>query len=128
MAQRMLPWRCSLFQTKKVIGAIARWCQPILSANRPRHSFERLVALPATSASSLNLWHQHENERRGNDLVQTLITPQITPGRHAAKTAGEAGLGSHGPGFGVTNRARSSDPQSPQRRPDDVETVSQFPQ
>jgi hypothetical protein len=28
--------------------------------------FERLVALPATSASSLNLWQEHENERHGS--------------------------------------------------------------
>jgi hypothetical protein len=61
-----LPWRCSLCQTKKVIGAIARWSQPIPSANRLRHLFERLVALLATNTSSLNLWQEHENEQHGS--------------------------------------------------------------
>jgi hypothetical protein len=54
--------------------------------------------------------------------------PQTILSSYAAKTAAGAGLGSHGPGIGGTNRAMSSDPQSPQRRPDDVETVSQFSQ
>ncbi len=55
-AQRMSPWRCSLFQTKKVTGAIARRLQPIPRANRLRSWFERRAALPATSGSSLNRW------------------------------------------------------------------------
>jgi hypothetical protein len=59
---------------------------------------------------------------------KTPMSPRIALNCYAAKTAAGAGLGSHGPGIGGINRAMSSDPQSPHRRPDDVETVSQFSQ
>ena len=56
------------------------------------------------------------------------FVPRINQSCYAAKAMAGAGLGSHGPGIGRTNRAMSSEPQSPQRLPVDVETVSQFSQ
>ena len=50
------------------------------------------------------------------------------PGCYAAIIAAGAGPGFQGSGMKRANRTIFSDPQSPQRRPADVETVSQFSQ
>jgi len=60
--------RCSLFQTKKVSGRYCEMVAPIPSANRCA-SVRELLLYPYERYSLT--WHQHDNERRGNDLVQT---------------------------------------------------------
>ena len=84
--------------------------------------FYRFLGFNAISVFLIRL------EPSQNTYWETQMSPRTTLIRYAAKTAAGAGLGSHGPEIGASNRAMSSDPQSPQRRPDDVETVSQFPQ
>ena len=73
-------------------------------------------------------WDRTERNPAADRSPETRMSPRITLTCYAAKAAAGAGLGSHGAGLGVTNRTMTSDPQSPQRRPDEVETVSQFPQ
>jgi hypothetical protein len=79
MAPRMSASLCSLCQTKKATGGIARWLQPILSADRLRLSSKRLAALFAMSVYSFSQSSELELQVKRQSKVLVSVVLAILP-------------------------------------------------